>query len=163
MGCGKSTVGRRVAGRLGYGFVDLDRSVEEKAGMDIPGIFAAFGEEGFRRMEREALESIRPEGNVIVAAGGGAPCFGDNLEVMKSKGRVVYFRASPETLLPRLKRGQHRRPKITGMNGDELLEYIRLSVAEREEYYLQASVIIDCDGVGDEYIASHLEHYILNS
>lgn len=160
MGCGKSTVGRRVAGRLGYHFVDMDKEIEDWAGKSIVEIFRDSGEEAFREMELKMLLDVPASGDIIIATGGGTPCFGDNLEIMRTKGRVVYFRTSPEILLPRLKRGRGRRPKIAGMDDDSLMKYVCETIASREEYYMQASVVINCDGVGDEYVATHLEHYI---
>lgn len=162
MGSGKSTVGSRVARRLGYGFLDMDREIEQQEGMSIGEIFAQRGEAAFRDMERRMLESLHSDGDLIIATGGGTPCFGDNLELMKSKGTVVYFKASPETLAVRLRRNQHRRPKLAGLGPEELLRYIGDTLAEREKYYSQAAITIDCNGVGDEYIASHLEHYIVD-
>lgn len=163
MGCGKSTIGRRVARRLGYEFVDTDAVIEQSAGMTVREIFARHGEGEFRRMERKAIEDIPAGGNVIVATGGGAPCFGDNMEFMKARGSVVYFKASPESLSRRLEKGKTRRPKIANMEGGELLEYIRAALLEREPCYSRASAIIDCEGVSDEYIASHIVHFIENS
>ena len=163
MGCGKSTVGRRVADRLGYHFVDMDKEIEDWAGKSISDIFRDLGEEGFREMERKMLMDVPCTGDIIIATGGGTPCFGDNLEIMKSRGRVVYFRTSPEVLLPRLKRGRNRRPKIADMDDSQLTDYIAETIAAREEYYMRASVVIDCNGVGDEYVAAHLEHYILGT
>lgn len=162
MGCGKSTVGRRVAGKLGYHFVDMDKEIEDWAGKSITEIFRDSGEEAFREMERKMLMDVPASGDIIIATGGGTPCFGDNLEIMKSKGSVVYFRTSPEVLLPRLKRGRARRPKIADMDDAGLMEYISAAIASREEYYMRASVVIDCGRVGDEYVAAHLEHYIRN-
>ncbi len=163
MGCGKSTVGRRVAARLGYHFIDMDKEIEDWAGKSIVEIFRDSGEEAFREMERKMLLEVPARGDMIIATGGGTPCFGDNLELMKCKGRVVYFRTSPEVLLPRLKRGRNRRPKIADMDDSSLMGYISETIGRREKYYLQASVVIDCDGVGDEYVAAHLENYILNT
>lgn len=162
MGCGKSTIGRRVARRLGYDFVDTDSVIEQKSGRSVSEIFASAGEEAFRRMEREAIEEIPSGGDVIVATGGGLPCFGGNMELMRGRGSVVYFRMSPERLFGRLEKGRARRPKLAGMDDGQLREYIRTTLAEREPYYLQASAVIDCDGVSDEYIASHISHYIEN-
>jgi shikimate kinase len=73
MGSGKSTVGRLLARRLGYRFVDVDERIESRAGMSIREIFAAEGEEAFRRLESETLEDLAGEERIVAAAGGGAP------------------------------------------------------------------------------------------
>jgi shikimate kinase len=160
MGSGKSTVGSRVAARLGYGFIDLDRLVEQRAGMTIGELFASKGEEAFRTMESEELAALPREGSLIVATGGGTPCFGDNMSLMKERGKVVWLKADPRTLTRRLKRGQSRRPKIAGMDERELLDYVAETLALREAFYSRADVTIDCNGVGDEYISAHLEYII---
>lgn len=160
MGCGKSTIGRRVAARIGYSFIDMDAEIERRTGMDIPEIFAAEGEEGFRRRERQFLEEVMPEDDVIIATGGGAPCFGDNLELMKSRGSVIYFNMRPGMLFRRLDKGRHRRPKLAGMDDLQLMKYIEATLAEREQYYSGASMTIDCNGASDEQIASYIEYFI---
>ena len=160
MGCGKSTIGRMTAVRLGYDFVDLDKEIEDWQGRSVSQIFEQAGEAEFRRLERTMLEQVPANGDIIIAAGGGTPCFGDNIELMKSKGPVVYLRTSPEVLLPRLKRGRSRRPKIAAMDDEALLAYISETIAEREKFYMQSSMVIDCNGARDEYIVQHLEHYI---
>ena len=160
MGCGKSTIGRRVARRLGYGFVDMDAAIELREGRSIGEIFTEEGEEAFRLMERRFIEELPHGGDTIVATGGGAPCFNDNMSLMKSKGQVIYFRLRPEALAVRIGPGRQRRPKTADMDDAQLLDYVREALAAREECYLRATVTIDCNGVGDEYIASHILHFI---
>lgn len=163
MGCGKSTIGKRVAKRLGYGFMDTDVEVERLAGKSIADIFRENGEEEFRLMETKVISDIPSEGDIIIATGGGTPCFNGNMALMKEKGGSIYFKVSPEVLLNRVGPGRSRRPKIAGMDDVQLLEYIRTALAEREYYYSQASMVIDCNGVADEYIARHVEYFIENS
>lgn len=163
MGCGKSTIGKIVAKRLDYAFADTDRMVEQTAGKSVREIFEQDGEALFRRMETEALVHFNAEDNIIVATGGGTPCFAGNLEIMKRTGRIVYFDMKPDRLFGRLCRGRERRPKIAGMDDAALMDFIGKSLAEREKYYSQASMTIDCNGVSDEYIASHIRYYIENS
>ena len=160
MGSGKSSVGRRIAAALGYDFVDTDKVIEESTGVTISEIFAYEGEEGFRSRERELLESLPASGNVIVATGGGMPCVGDNLELMQQRGKVIYFKLSPERLVARLGRGRARRPKIAGMNDEELLAYISTLLPQREVWYERADVVIDCNGANDDYLINHLKEYL---
>jgi shikimate kinase len=75
MGSGKSTLGRRLAGHAGLHFIDLDKYIEERNCRTVPQIFALEGEESFRKKERKALEEVSEFDNVVVATGGGAPCF----------------------------------------------------------------------------------------
>ena len=101
-GCGKTTIGRKLADHLWQKFVDTDEMIAAKAGQTIAQIFADVGEAGFRQLEVEAVrEASRLEEHVI-ALGGGAPLREENREIIKSAGhRVVYLRCEPEELLKR--------------------------------------------------------------
>ncbi|MDR2885510.1 MAG: shikimate kinase [Rikenellaceae bacterium] len=161
MGCGKSTIGRMVAARLGAQFIDMDKQIEQQAGMTVAEIFATRGEAAFRRMETEFLEQpFDPDGITVVATGGGAPCQGDNMAVMNRAGRTIYFKMSPRRLIARLGPGRAKRPLIKDMDDEQLLDFIGRSLAVRGPVYERAHLTIDCEGVGDEYIARHIEHYI---
>lgn len=157
MGCGKSSVGAAVARRTGFRFVDMDRELEREAGCSVAEIFSRCGEEGFRAMERELVERLAAaEGDTIVATGGGAPCFGDNMERMNAAGVTVYFKMSPQKLAARLKPGRARRPLIRDLDDAALEAYVATNLERREKWYGQARVVIDCDGVGDGYIVEHV-------
>ena len=104
MGCGKSTVGRKLAEAKGYDFVDLDAEVARLAGMSVQEIFATQGEEVFRQLERRAIEQLSLGDRMVVATGGGAPCYGDNMALLKAKGTTVYLKMSAEALTERLQR-----------------------------------------------------------
>lgn len=149
MGCGKSSLGRKLAARLGCDFFDTDKAIESDTGVTIGEIFAYEGEEGFRLRERNMLCSLPDGGRVVVATGGGLPCYADNLQVMQSNGKSVYLRLSPEKLVSRLGRGRARRPKIAGMNDEELLKYISDLLPQREEFYMAADIVIECDNLSD--------------
>ena len=149
MGCGKSSLGRKLAARLGCDFFDTDKAIESDTGVTIGEIFAYEGEEGFRLRERDMLCSLPDGVRVVVATGGGLPCYADNLQVMQSKGKSVYLRLSPEKLVSRLGRGRARRPKIAGMNDEELLKYICDLLPQREEYYMAADMVVECDNLSD--------------
>lgn len=160
MGSGKSSVGRRLASALGYDFVDTDKVIEEDTGVTISEIFAREGESGFRRRERDVLMQLPADGDVVVATGGGMPCFGDNLSEMQRRGKVIYFKLSPEHLVGRLGRGRARRPKIAGMSDAELLDYISAQLPAREGWYEAADMVIDCNGVSDDYLIRHIRYFI---
>lgn len=161
MGCGKSSIGRETAKRTGYGFVDTDREVEKMHGRTVAEIFAGEGEEAFRALEREVLHKIAAEEeNVIVATGGGTPCYGDNMEMMNTTGKTVYLKLSPEKLVQRLKPGQTHRPKLSGMDRAQMLEYIGLHLPQREGVYLCSSMIIGCDTLSDDSICRHVADYV---
>ncbi len=161
MGCGKSTVARGLSELSGAPLVDLDRRVCELAGAEsVAEIFATHGEEEFRRLEREAIDSLASLDEAIVATGGGAPCVGDNMERLMALGTTIYLKMSPLALRDRLLRVRVVRPKIVGMGPEELLEYVTSLLAEREPYYSRARVVVDCDGISSRVIISRLKYLL---
>ena len=146
MGCGKSTAGRRLADRLGFDFVDLDEAITEYVGMSINEMFARYGESEFRKIESKLLDEIDSVQDTVVATGGGTPCFNNNIDKMKNYGLVIYFRLSEKCLFERLKHGRAWRPKIAALDDIQLEDFIKRSMEEREKYYSQAQIVVDCDG-----------------
>ncbi len=162
MGSGKSSIGRGLARRLDYRFVDMDTEVERLVGMNVADFFATRGEQEFRKMERTVLESLTSERDAVVATGGGVPCFGDTMEVMNAAGLTIYFKMGPEKLLRRLEHGQAKRPLLRDKTQDELLRYISENLEKREPFYSRARMVVACDSLSDEYIAGHVLMYIEN-
>ncbi len=109
MGAGKSTVGVRLARRLDRAFLDVDRVLEARLGVDIPTVFDLEGEEGFRRRESQLIQELVtiPDG-LVLATGGGAVLLPVNRRALADHGLVVYLRASPADLWQRLRRDKHR-------------------------------------------------------
>ena len=108
MGAGKSTVGVRLARRLNRPFIDVDRELECRLGVDIPTVFDLEGEEGFRRREAQLIEELTGSEGLVLATGGGAVLAAANRRVLASRGLVVYLRATPADLWQRLRRDKHR-------------------------------------------------------
>src|SRR3954463_1144928 len=94
MASGKTTVGRLLAERLEWSFVDLDKLIEEGAGRTVADIFAAEGEAGFRMRETEALREVARRRKTVVATGGGAPCREENLQAMLTAGGGLWLEVS---------------------------------------------------------------------
>jgi len=143
MGCGKTTLGRKLAARLGYTFYDLDHLLEEQAGMSVAEYFSNFGETAFRLAESEILKNTAYSENAVISTGGGLPCFFDNMDWMKAQGTTVYIKLSPKTLAGRLEHGKEERPLLRHKHGEELINFISEKLAERESFYMQAQVIAD--------------------
>ncbi len=163
MGCGKSSLGRPLAKRLGLKFIDMDAEIEQRCGMSVQQLFADRGEETFRSLERELLGELTSIDDAVVATGGGAPCFFDNMELMNGAGVTVYFKLTPEELAARLEHGKAKRPLLCGKSQQELVEYIREDLKQREPFYSRARLIVACGSMSDEYIARHVEMYMENS
>jgi shikimate kinase len=145
MGSGKTTTGRRLAERLGFRFTDLDDLIEENENMAVTEIFALRGEDYFRKAESRALQELLKGNNLVVACGGGTPCFFDNMRKMKSAGITVYLEVSAGILAGRLSREHLSRPLVAGMQGNELKLHIGKLLAGREGWYRQCDIIYNAD------------------
>lgn len=149
MGSGKSTIGPTLAEAISYQFIDFDNYIELKEGMAISQIFKKKGEISFRKIETKCLEELIGElpNNTIVALGGGTPCYGNNLRIIKeSNAKTVYLNLNFKLLANRLWDDKVKRPLIASMQSYEILEdYVRKHLFERGFYYNQADVIIKMD------------------
>lgn len=150
MGSGKSTLGKALAQRCDVRFIDLDDYIEDRAGKKIREIFAEDGEAAFRDLERRMLLEVSGMDNVLVACGGGTPCFGDNMELMNSRGITVLLQTSHARLFERLKRGRHKRPLIASLSDEELEAFIAEQLAKRMAYYGKSGEIFDSTLLEDE-------------
>jgi len=155
-GAGKSTVGKVLAEKLGRTFVDLDAAIEKMAGKSIPEIFEKFGENYFREIENEALKTVSfSEEKLVIATGGGTPCFHDNLDVMKNHGQVLYLKVTPEILAERLLTlPLNSRPLLKEKSKSQLLSYLNQTLTARAPFYEKAGIILEAAAVADTVAAS---------
>ena len=137
MGAGKTTVGRKLAKRLGYFFIDTDQEIEKEQGCSINDIFKYGGENCFRDMETDLLKRLQSRENSVVATGGGMVMRSLNRELMRSLGKRVYLKVSFEEIFRRMRQDK-KRPLF---QQDE--EKIREILEERIPIYEQAECIID--------------------
>lgn len=158
MGAGKSTIGRLLAQELGLEFRDIDREIEERAGVDIPWIFDKEGEAGFREREAAVLEDFSRETGVLISTGGGAVMRPDSRRLMRDTGLVIYLHTSIAEQVRRTGRDR-RRPLL--QRGDPAQTLARL-MDERDPLYREiAHVIIDTDGRGPKNVALDLRRRLL--
>lgn len=150
MGAGKTTIGKILAKDLGVPFYDLDWYIETRMRKKVKQIFDERGEEGFRIIEKNMLHEVAEFEDVVVACGGGTPCFFDNMDYLVGQGDVVYLRGTPDVLFRHLKMGKGVRPLLLGKSDEELLEYIKENVEKREEFYMKANHIVDIPCMEDE-------------
>jgi shikimate kinase len=143
MGSGKSTASKKLAAALGWQFIDLDREIELKAGKSIKEIFSNSGETYFRELEEKTLLNLKSGSDSIISTGGGTPCYGENMDFMIRTGLVVYLRMTPSQLMSRLEGEAASRPLIKDLKKTDLLQYISDKLAEREKYYLRATIKVD--------------------
>ncbi len=143
MGSGKTTIGKKLARQMKFTFIDQDDYIEQMAGRSIPEIFDTDGEQGFRKLEHDAIKELVKKDYLIVATGGGAPCFFNNMHLYNQNGITIYLKMTPEILTARLKYSAIQRPLIKNKTTDELLAFVETSLHKREKYYQQATFIIE--------------------
>lgn len=158
MGSGKTTLGRRLARRISYNFVDMDHLIEETADMGIPDIFREHGEETFRKWERDILLELCSREKVVISTGGGAPCHGDMMDLMSSAGATIYIEMTGEALRHRLIHARAERPLIKGKSEEELLEYIQNMLEKRSPFYKRARYHIDGSDVHMDCLIDLMEN-----
>jgi shikimate kinase len=142
-GAGKSRVGRLVAERLRWRFVDTDQEIERRTRRSVPEIFATDGEPKFRAIEREVVARVAQRQGTVIATGGGAILDPASRELLFDGNLVVCLHASPEQIAERLARSRERRPLL---DGPDPLATIRRLQEQRAPIYAQAHRTIVTDG-----------------
>ncbi len=148
MGSGKSTIGPELAGRIGYGFTDMDKAIEENERMSVREIFERHGEEYFRSAERDMLHTLsESEKRIVVALGGGALSDAANRKLVHRCGVLVYLKVTTPTILGRVGRNL-KRPMLLGREGgtlddEELTERVETLLKQREAFYMEADIMVD--------------------
>jgi shikimate kinase len=150
MGAGKSVCGRLLARRLGRCFVETDDMIVSRDGRSIPEIFGQDGEDAFRRLEAETLESLRSKSGDVIATGGGLPCREGRMEALRALGTVVWLRGDLSVLLDRAGRIGGR-PML-----DRSAAEIETLYRAREPYYSRAHITVDTAGLGVDQVVSRL-------
>jgi shikimate kinase len=139
MGVGKSSIGRRLAVRLGVPFVDADTEIEKAAGMSIPDIFARHGEADFRSGEARVIARLLDAGPQVLASGGGAVMNADTRAAIKAKGVSIWLKAEFDVLMRRIAKRKHERPML---QTDDPSETLRQLLITREPVYALADLIV---------------------
>ena len=160
MASGKSIVGRQLAKKLAYNFMDLDHFIEDTEGMPISELFAKKGEIHFRKKETESLHKIfNNYKKLVLSLGGGTPCYGNNLELIKSNTKVttIYLKATIATIMNRVRNETNTRPLISHLtNEEDLAEFIGKHLFERSQFYSQADHIINTDQLNVDQIVEQI-------
>ena len=143
MASGKTTIGKLLAARLGYVFLDTDRCIEAKKLKTVAEIFSEEGEVCFRKLEQKCLHELAEFENVVISTGGGTPCFFDNMQYMNEFGATVYLKWSAKDLSERLMLDKtNRRPLIARLKENELEAFVATGLTEREPTYSQANLTV---------------------
>ena len=160
MGSGKSSLGERLANRLGRDFVDLDKLIEEKEGKSISEIFSEKGETYFREIETKTLNDLKSESECVVSLGGGAPCSELNLSFIGSNGMSIYIKEPEDILFGRLRDKKQDRPLIANLSDDELRHFISDKLSEREKFYNRADFTYEKRITSWSFLITQIEHYL---
>ena len=142
MGCGKSTIGRLLAKDLALPYIDLDDYLRKIHGRSVTNLFIEYGEIGFRKLEKTALEDLLVSAQAsVLSLGGGTPCYGDNMQsVIQSTPHTFYLSPTISILCDRLYFEKDNRPIISHLaTEDELQDFIAKHIFERKQFYEQAN------------------------
>lgn len=149
---GKSTIGKRLAKLLNYKFIDTDKAIEQQYKLSVSDIFKKYGEDVFRTLEKQMIETLKEEDNVVVSTGGGYVCYNDNMKWVKENGKSIYLKLTPEAIVSRHKITKRPRPLLQNKTDEELLEFVKQTLKEREFYYQQSDFIFNALSLKPEEI-----------
>ena len=138
MGAGKTTIGRALSRLTSREFYDLDWYIEQRFRKSVSDIFAEEGEAVFREREQALLHELAEFEDVILAVGGGTPCFFDNMDYMNSRAETVFLSCTVDTIIEHLHISHSRRPLLEGKTDDELRTFIGQNLDMRMPFYSRA-------------------------
>ncbi|MFO7657036.1 MAG: shikimate kinase [Bacteroidales bacterium] len=157
--CGKSTIGPILAEKLGFELIDLDSLIEERHGKSIPELFITNDEINFRKMERDAFFEIMKTENIVVATGGGFPCWFNNMELLKRSGIVVFLKVDPRNLYYRMKRIAQERPVLKGRTGLALKWHINKMLRKYGHIYYNAHIVHENNTLNADTLVHKIKLY----
>ena len=160
MGSGKSEISQKLSSNLAFPLIDIDDQISLIEELTIPEIFKVKGELYFRRMETQVLEDVLEDPNdLIVALGGGTPCYGTNLDLIKNfpESKMIYLKASVDFLVKRLFKEKAQRPMISHLSTqDDLEDFVRKHLFERGYYYNQSDLVVNVENRSPSEIANEI-------
>ena len=163
MASGKTTFGRALSLQNGLRFIDLDHYIEESEGKTVSEIFRERGESGFREIERKSLKALSELQGVVIACGGGTPCFFDNIDIMNATGHTVFLEASPSVLISRLEAENESRPLVAGKSRQEIEAIVKKQLSARTPFYSRAKIRWNSDHLESvEEIKESIENFKKN-
>jgi len=153
---GKTTVGKKLAHKLDYCFLDLDDTIEKKYHISIFDFFQKYDESAFRKIEEEVLHEIIKEDNSVISTGGGTPCYGSNIDLINKNSISIFLKLSNKKIIYRIHQTKKQRPILNLYSGEKLSEFIEKHMEERGRYYKQAHYTVDCEFKNIKEITSEI-------
>ncbi len=154
---GKTTLGKIIAGKLNYHFIDLDEAITQQQGKSINTLFDEFGEEGFRKIEKQLLVNTIFLTETVIACGGGTTSYSDNMDFLQRNGTVIYLEVDEAMLLERMLDKTAERPLFKGKSKEEISSHINELLTARKVFYERASYTIKNNGNEESAISSILK------
>lgn len=159
-GCGKSTLAKSLANKLAYHFIDTDQLIWQTTQMPISTIFEQHGEDFFREKEREILHTTFKMTRIVVATGGGTPCYFDNIEQINQHGLAVFINLPIAILANRIEQQQQQRPLLNTQNAQELIDKLKNLYQQRYDFYDKAELSVSGAELNADYIYNKIQHYL---
>ena len=147
MASGKSNLGQILAKKLEYLFVDLDYLFEERFRISVFDFFNKYDEDGFRKIEQSLLHETTGWDDIVIATGGGTPCFFDNMRVIRESGISVYLHWEVNSLVNRLRQVKRKRPLLKDIPAADLEVEVSAKLLERDFYYNQADLVVEAENL----------------
>lgn len=159
MGVGKTSVGKRLAEKLNFDFIDTDYEIELSQDMSISNIFQNYGESYFRKLEKQTLNKVLNRNNIVISTGGGIITDKDNYNILKNEEKVIFLDASVETIINHLHNEINKRPLL--YESENLRKKIEELLSNRYEKYIDVSdIIIDVNDKNIDEVISQILVYI---
>jgi shikimate kinase len=153
MGTGKSSVGRILAKKLGWSYLDTDEMIERQTGYTVAQLFSKGGEQAFRQLESETVKLVSLMDKAVIATGGGVPLREENLRELEKTGVTVCLEAKPETILERLRDEVDARPLLQGQDPYLMIHQL---LSTRRTAYARARHRVETDGLSPEAVADRV-------
>lgn len=159
MGVGKTSVGKQLAKKLNFNFIDTDYEIERLTNKSIPDIFEQYGENYFRKLENSILEKFVKNEDIVMATGGGIITTKENYNILKNEENVIFLDGSVETIINHVQNERNQRPLLK--ESENLSKKIEELLSIRYEKYIEVSdILIDINGKNIDEVISQILVYI---